>query len=66
MKPEYTQPNKMKKNNEMYLNTMFHYKGNLRGSFQGSVQYCRNVQICRLFGAKPLSKPMRGYCQLDP
>ena len=26
------------------------------------------VQIiaCRLFGAKPLSKPMLGYCQLDP
>ena len=21
---------------------------------------------CRLFGAKPLSKPMLGYCQLDP
>ena len=21
---------------------------------------------CRLFGAKPLSKPMPGYCQLDP
>ena len=26
------------------------------------------VQIiaCRLFGAKPLSKPMLDYCQLDP
>ena len=26
------------------------------------------VQIiaCRLFGAKPLSKPILGYCQLDP
>ena len=21
---------------------------------------------CRLFGAKPLSKPMQGYCELDP
>ena len=21
---------------------------------------------CHLFGAKPLSKPMLGYCQLDP
>ena len=21
---------------------------------------------CRLFGAKPLSKPMLGYCPLDP
>ena len=21
---------------------------------------------CRLFGAKPLSKPMLDYCQLDP
>ena len=24
------------------------------------------VMACRLFGAKPLSKPMLGYCQLDP
>ena len=24
------------------------------------------VMACRLFGAKPLSKPMQGYCQLDP
>ena len=39
-----------------------------------SVAYMRHwtesalVQImaCRLFGAKPLSKPMLGYCQLDP
>ena len=23
-------------------------------------------RICRLTGAKPLSKPMLGYCQLDP
>ena len=24
------------------------------------------MMACRLFGAKPLSKPMLGYCQLDP
>ena len=24
------------------------------------------IMACRLFGAKPLSKPMVGYCQLDP
>ena len=24
------------------------------------------VMACRLLGAKPLSKPMLGYCQLDP
>ena len=43
-------------------------------SFSTSVAYKRQwigselVQImaCRLFGAKPLSKPMLGYCQLDP
>ena len=23
------------------------------------------IMACRLFGAKPLSKPMMGYCQLD-
>ena len=23
------------------------------------------IMTCRLFGAKPLSKPMLGYCQLD-
>ena len=23
------------------------------------------IMACRLFGAKPLSKPMLGYCQLD-
>ena len=23
------------------------------------------IMVCRLFGAKPLSKPMLGYCQLD-
>ena len=23
------------------------------------------IMACRLFGAKPLSKPMQGYCQLD-
>ena len=22
--------------------------------------------VCRLLGAEPLSKPMLGYCQLDP
>ena len=25
-----------------------------------------HIMACRLFGAKPLSKPMLGYCQLDP
>ena len=33
-------------------------------------QWIRSVLVqimaCRLFGAKPLSKPMLGYCQLDP
>ena len=24
------------------------------------------IMACRLFGAKPLSKQMLGYCQLDP
>ena len=24
------------------------------------------IMVCRLFGTKPLSKPMLGYCQLDP
>ena len=24
------------------------------------------IMACRLLGAKPLSKPMQGYCQLDP
>ena len=24
------------------------------------------IMACRLFGAKPLSKPVLGYCQLDP
>ena len=24
------------------------------------------LMACRLFGAKPLSKQMLGYCQLDP
>ena len=24
------------------------------------------IMACRLFGAKPFSKPMLGYCQLDP
>ena len=24
------------------------------------------IMACRLFGAKPLSKPMEGYCQLGP
>ena len=24
------------------------------------------IMACRLFGAKPLSKPMLGYCQLEP
>ena len=24
------------------------------------------IMACRLFGAKPLSKPMQGYCQLEP
>ena len=24
------------------------------------------IMACRLFGAKPLSKPMLDYCQLDP
>ena len=24
------------------------------------------IMVCRLFGAKPLSKPMMGYCQLQP
>ena len=24
------------------------------------------IMACRLYGAKPLSKPMLGYCQLDP
>ena len=24
------------------------------------------IMACRLFGAKPLSKPMLRYCQLDP
>ena len=24
------------------------------------------IMTCRLFGAKPLSKPLLGYCQLDP
>ena len=24
------------------------------------------IMACRLFGVKPLSKPMLGYCQLDP
>ena len=24
------------------------------------------IMACRLFGAKPLSKPLLGYCQLDP
>ena len=24
------------------------------------------IMACRLFGAKPLSKPMLGYCQMDP
>ena len=24
------------------------------------------VMACHLFGTKPLSKPMLGYCQLDP
>ena len=24
------------------------------------------IMACRLFGAKPLSEPMLGYCQLDP
>ena len=24
------------------------------------------IMACRLFDAKPLSKPMLGYCQLDP
>ena len=24
------------------------------------------IIVCRLFGAKPLSKPMVGYCQMDP
>ena len=24
------------------------------------------IMACRLFSAKPLSKPMLGYCQLDP
>ena len=24
------------------------------------------IMACRLFGTKPLSKPMLGYCQLDP
>ena len=43
-------------------------------SFPPSAAYMRHwigsalVQImaCRLFGAKPLSKPMLGYCHLDP
>ena len=24
------------------------------------------IMVCRLFGAKPLSKPVMGYCQWDP
>ena len=24
------------------------------------------IMACRLFGTKPLSKPMLGYCQFDP
>ena len=24
------------------------------------------IMACRLFGAKSLSKPMLGYCQMDP
>ena len=33
-----------------------------------SVNRANIVQImaCRLFGTKPLSKPIQGYCQLDP
>ena len=42
-------------------------------SYPPSAAYMRQwigpalVQImdCRLFGAKPLSKPMLGYCQMD-
>ena len=25
-----------------------------------------HIMVCRLFGAKPLSEPMLGYCQVDP
>ena len=43
-------------------------------SFPPSVAYMRQwivsalaqIMVCRLFGAKPLSKPLLGYCQLDP
>ena len=50
------------------------YAGKLTNSSPPSVAYMRQwirlvlVQImaCRLFGAKPLSKPMLFYCQLDP
>ena len=51
-----------------------HYDVNVMfNSFPPSAAYMRQciglalvqIMVCRLFGAKPLSKPMLGYCQLD-
>ena len=55
------------------MNTVLHSIRSRLNSYPLSAAYMRQwtgsslVQImaCRLFGAKPLSKPMLGYCQLD-
>ena len=32
---------------------------------QSNVSALVQIMVCRLFGAKPLSKPMPGFCQMD-
>ena len=52
---------------------MFQWSWYLNWSPPSAAYMCQSIGLalvqimaCRLFGAKPLSKPMLGYCQLDP
>ena len=49
--------------NHMYLNSSAPNAAYMR-QWIGSALV--QITACRLLGAKPLSKPMLGYCQLDP
>ena len=56
----------------IFLKLLLHFPG-INSLRLSDVYMCRHsrtslVQImaCRLFGAKPLSKPMLEYCHLDP
>ena len=60
--------------NEKFKITVAPLTGNWVNSSPPNAAYMRqwtglalvDIMVCRLFGTKPLSKAMLGYCQLDP